>query len=177
MDNVFKEVYLESERIIIRNIIQEDKKDLFELYQDPSINESFLVNRSIEEVSGIIDWYIKHYDINTLETIPIFNLAIIQKNEQKLIGDIGIRNYPKDRTKNELFIMINKNYWNKGYASEATKVFLDYIKNNNLVSTLFGAISPKNIASSKILLKNGFKIMEYNFEDEYMKDFYELKIT
>jgi len=180
MDNIFKNVFLETDRLILRNIVQEDKKDIFELYQDPSLNESFLVDRSMEEISGIIDWYIKHYDINTSENIIIFNLAIIIKNEQKVIGDIGIRNYPKDKSKNEIFILINSNYWNRGYASEATKVFLDYIKKNTLISTIFGALAPRNIASSKILIKNGFEKIEYDYiENEQKKDIdiYELKIT
>ena len=74
----------------------------------------------------------------------------------------------------EIFYFINSKYWNNGYVSEAINEFLNYIKNNKLVSTLIGSVVQGNIASIKILIKNGFKKIEY--KDEYKRDYYELKL-
>jgi ribosomal-protein-alanine N-acetyltransferase len=132
---------------------------------------------SIEENSEIIDWFIYQYDYNTLKNIPKFPLAIILKNEQKLIGDIGIGHYSNDKSKMEIFYFINSNYWNNGYVSEAVKVFLKYVKEHKLVTSLIGAVVPENIASIKILIKNGFqKIGNDYIEDNHKREIYELKI-
>jgi ribosomal-protein-alanine N-acetyltransferase len=74
----------------------------------------------------------------------------------------------------EIFYFINSHCWNKGYTTEAVKIFLAYIKENKLVSSLIGTIMPRNIASSKILINNGFKKIVNEYNDE--RDIYEIKI-
>jgi len=74
----------------------------------------------------------------------------------------------------EIFYFINPQYWNKGYVSEAAEVFLKYAKENKLVSSLIATVVPHNIASIKILLKNGFEKIDY--KDDLNRNVYELKL-
>ena len=175
-NNMFKNVILETDRLILRNFTQEDKNEFYIITRDPKIYETLPEDHiySLEEISEIIDWFIYQYNNNIPENIPKYSLAIVLKDEQKIIGDIGIGQYSNDRTKTEIFYFINSKYWNKGYVSEATNVFLNHVKINKLVHTLIGTVVPKNIASKKILIKNGFKEIKHEYNDE--RDMYELKI-
>ena len=173
-ENLFKNVYLESSRIFLRNFTYNDKKDFFDISRDPKIYETLPEDHmySLEEISEIIDWFIYQYDQNKIGNIPKFTLGIFLKNTNELIGDIGIGYYSLDNTKMEIFFFINSKYWNKGYVSEAVKIFLNYIKENKLVTSLIGIVVPNNIASSKILLNNGFKKIIHEYHDK--RDMYEL---
>ena len=48
-----------------------------------------------------------------------------------------------------------KEFWNKGYANEIAKAQIDFIKHNFKNASIFATVHPKNIASQKILLKQG----------------------
>jgi len=48
--------------------------------------------------------FINQYDNNTLQNIPKFPLAIILKEGNKLIGNIGIGHYSNDKSKMEIFL-------------------------------------------------------------------------
>jgi RimJ/RimL family protein N-acetyltransferase len=179
INNLFKNIILETDRLILRNFVKEDKDDFYIISRDPKIYETLPEDHmySMDEISEIIDWFIYQYDNNTLKNIPKFPLAIILKNEQKLIGDIGIGHYSNDKSKMELFYFINSNYWNNGYVSEAVKIFLKYVKENELAISLLGTVVSKNIASIKILMKNGFQKMGTDYiEDNHKREIYELKI-
>ena len=175
-NNVFKNVLIETDRLVLRNFTYEDKNEFYSITRDPKLYETLPEDHmySMDEISEIIDWFISQYDNNTIENIPKFPLAIILKNGQRLIGDIGIGQYSHDKSKMEIFYFINPEYWQKGYVSEAVDYFLKYVMNNKLASALIGTVVPHNIASIKILLKNGFEKIEY--EDNHKRNVYELKI-
>jgi ribosomal-protein-alanine N-acetyltransferase len=170
--NVFKNVFLLTDRLILRNFTHDDKNEFYSITRDPKIYETLPEDHmySMDEISEIIDWFVYQYDNNKPDNIPKFPLAIILKNEQKMIGNIGIGHYSYDKSKKEIFYFINSKYWNKGYTSEAVEMFLQYVKDNKLASSLIGAVVPQNTASSKILIKNGFKKIGY----ENNKEVYEL---
>jgi ribosomal-protein-alanine N-acetyltransferase len=177
---VFKNVFIKTDRLILRNFTHKDKNDFYSITRDQKLYETLPEDHmySFDEISEIIDWFIYQYDNNTLGNIPKFPLAIILKENNKLIGNVGIGHYSLDKSKMEIFYFVNSNFWNKGYVSEAIDIFLKYIKKNKLVTSLIGTVVPKNIASAKILIKNGFQKIEYNhIIDEYKRDVYELKIN
>ena len=175
-NNIFKDILLETNRLILRNFNNEDKNEFFKITRDPLIYETLPEDHmySKNEISEIIDWFIHQYNMNSLGNILKFPLAIILKNEQILIGDIGIGQYSMDKSKMEILYFINSKYWNKKYMTEALDVFLKYVKDHKLVSSLIGTIVPKNIASSKLLIKNGFIKIKHDYND--IRDMYELKI-
>jgi RimJ/RimL family protein N-acetyltransferase len=173
---VFKSVILKTERLILRNFVKEDKGSFYKITQDPKIYETLPEDHmySEEEISEIIDWFIEQYDNNTLENIPKFPLAIVLKDENKIIGNIGIGKYSNDQEKIEIFYFLNSQYWNKRYVTEAVDEFLRYIKDNKLVPSLIGVVVPSNIASKKILTNNGFKKIDHKYNDN--REMYELKL-
>ena len=171
--SLFENVEIHTERLKLRCFINTDKEDFYSILQDPVLYKTLpndhMYNR--EEVNEIIDWFLEKYKENTIENIEKFTLAIILKEENRIIGDIGIGKYSKDETKTEFFYFINSRYWNRGIVSEAARVFLEYIQINELAKELIADVVIGNTASCRILEKNGFVIKEKEASNVFIRVF------
>jgi ribosomal-protein-alanine N-acetyltransferase len=171
------DISINSERLLLRNFITEDKEEFHKILQDPEIYktlpEDHMYNEN--EVSQMLDWFIETYGINRKGNVVKIPLAIILKSTNQLIGDIGIGQFSFDESKTEIFYFINSKYWGNGYVSEAMKVFMEYIYKLKIADYLVASVVPINTASQRILLKNGFSEIEntYNNHDKI----YELRLT
>lgn len=107
-----------------------------------------------------------------------YNLAIIDKEKDKIIGNIGLMNINVINRTAELGIFIgDKDYLSKGYGSEAIMLILDfgfnYLNLNNIMLKVFAF----NKRAIKAYEKCGFKIFgtwkECNyFNGEYVDVIY-----
>lgn len=83
--------------------------------------------------------------------------ALITKENGKFIGLCGLLEQTVDNQKElEIGYHILPSYWNMGYATEATKAFMNYAKDNALRDSLISIIDVKNIKSQRVAEKNGF---------------------
>lgn len=81
----------------------------------------------------------KIYDRTINEFIGLGHLTLDEKNNE--VAEIGY--------------MIKPEHWGKGYGGEIAKVLINRAKKSEL-TTLKAIIDPDNIASRKILIKQGF---------------------
>ena len=173
---VFKDVRIATPRLVLRAFRHDDKDTFYSLIQDPQIYrtmpEDHMYNR--EEVGEIVDYFIHCYGVNRVNNVPKFSLAIVLRECGEMIGDVGIGHYSKDPQRTEIFYFLNSRYWNRGFASEAARAFLNYVRRNWIVEKLIGTVVPGNEASARILEKNGFRRIEHSYDDE--REFYELQI-
>lgn len=88
--------------------------------------------------------------------------AIIVNN--KIIGSIGSKGKPDKDGMIEIGYGIAACYENKGYTTEAVSLFCKYFFSNKLVQAIKACTDLSNIASQRILIKNGFKYS--GIEDE-----------
>ena len=88
------------------------------------------------------------------------NYAIIDLYTNELIGSCGFMNLDQLNQSAEVGIFIgNKNYWNKGYGTEALQVLLDYgFKALNLHNVML-CVFPFNERAIKSYEKTGFKLI------------------
>ena len=86
---------------------------------------------------------LRQYDNSALEAYP----------SQRMIGTVGVIRQPP-----ELGYMMHPDFWGKGYASEAVQLFLQfYWQLRPDVQSIIAKVDPDNVASIKILVKNGFR--------------------
>jgi len=149
MDNIF---YLETERLIIRTFNENDVKDAYEYLSDKNVMEYIEPIMTYESVVS----FIKKAGIkNKL----IF--AIILKNNGKLIGHLIFHEYG-NKNIYELGWIINKNYWNNGYAKEAGKEIIKYGFDILKLEKIIGETEENNIKSIVLLEKLGMKLIGKN---------------
>lgn len=156
--------YLETDRLILREIVAEDVDGMFELDSDKEVHK-YLGNNPImskEEAAKGIDFIRQQYTENN-----IGRWAVVKKNSNEFIGWAGLK-LIKETTNNhidyyDLGYRLIKTFWGMGYATEAAKASLTYGFNTLNLPEIFAIADCNNTGSNKILTKIGLKHEEVFF--------------
>ncbi len=145
---------LKTDRLYIRPIKLDDKELIFE-YRSDSITNKYQgwIPKTIDDVIEFIGKVAKNINIaNTW-----FQLVILEKETNTLIGDIGIHFLDMENKQTEIGCTLNKNFQAKGYATEALKGVITYLFNNLQKHRITTSIDPGNINSIKLVERLGFR--------------------
>jgi ribosomal-protein-alanine N-acetyltransferase len=171
--------YIETERLILRDIQETDLEGIFELDSNPLVHQ-YLGNNPIktkENAGEIIQFIQQQYN-----NLGIGRFAAIEKSSGDFIGWSGLKlNTGKKEALNgktefyDIGYRFIPRYWGKGYASESAIATLDFGVNKLNIEIICGAAEIENIASNKVLQKIGLKfINKFDFEG-VQANWYELK--
>ena len=167
---------LETDRLILREMLVSDAEALFEMDNNPKVHQ-YLSNKpltDISEVHSYIQLVREQYIQNN-----IGRFVVVLKETNKLMGWAGLK-YNTEMVNNKIHFYdigyrLNEKFWGKGYSSEASFAWLDYGFNEIKIEILEAAAQTDNIASNKILQKIGLKMTEQYLEDGVSWNWYELK--
>ena len=135
---------LETERLIIRPIQRDDKVNILEYRSDIETNKyQGWIPETIEDVELFVNGIAKQ--INISETW--FQFVIIKKENQKIIGDLGVHFFDKQNQQVEIGCTLNKNFHNKGYATEAVRRVIDFLFIELKKHRIIASIDPQNKSS------------------------------
>ena len=82
--------------------------------------------------------------------------AICLKDGDVYIGNVQLTDIKEGKAEFHIFIGA-KEYWGKGFATEATKLIIDYAKNELRLNGLYLWVNPQNKSAVKVYSKCGFK--------------------
>lgn len=152
---------IETERLILRNLHQDDKNDLFEIRSNPATMQYIPrpLAKTVDDASQVITMILSFTSKN--ERI---NWAITEKGTNKLIGLIGYVNFKHESYRAEIGYVLNPNFTGKGIAQEALKAIVDYGFNVINLHSIEAIIHTHNQASIKLIEKSGF-VKEAHFKD------------
>ena len=94
-------------------------------------------------------------------------MHLIRDSQGAMVGRINLSVLENDQKTAELGYRIGENYTNLGYASEAVRLVLDKAFNNYGLNRIIAGTATDNLASKRVLLKNGFtfsKIIENDLQ-------------
>ena len=158
---------LETERLLIRPITIEDKNEIFAYRRDKETNKyQGWIPETIEEVEVFIDKISKQ--INIAETW--FQFVIVNKECNKIIGDIGIHFIDKANQQTEIGCTLNKDFQNKGFATEALKNVIDYLFNELNKHRIIASIDPENKSSIRLVERLGFRKEAHFIQSLFIND-------
>jgi uncharacterized protein (TIGR00290 family) len=159
---------IETERLYLRELVLEDAKELSKVLSDPESMQFYPEPFSREKVERWIEWNITNY-----KTYNHGLWAVILKDGEKLIGDCGITMQKiEDDTVPEIGFHIIKDYWNKGYATEAALACKQFAFEVMNYPSVFSYTTIRNIASQKVAEKIGmqpYKVFEKNEEEQIVQ--------
>lgn len=148
---------LETERLILRPFALDDLDDLFEY-------------ASIDGVGERAGWSHHQNKEKSLEILNSFikedkTFAIVLKEENKVIGSLGVEKYTRtdelpelnDYIGRELGYVLSKPYWGKGLMPEAVKRVIDYLFDELEYDFLVCGYFDFNAQSKRVQEKCGFK--------------------
>ncbi|MBK8581769.1 MAG: GNAT family N-acetyltransferase [Flavobacteriales bacterium] len=171
-------IFVETERLILRELEYTDENDLFEMDSDPEVH-LFIENnpvKSIDEITKVIEMLKVQYKEN-----GIARWAVVDKLTNECVGWSGLKYFKQPLNHHndfyELGYRFKKKHWGKGFATESSNAILDYGFKNLNTDTIFAIADPKNVNSKKVLTKLGFDYQEtFDYEGD-PTEWFELKKT
>lgn len=155
--NTIKNMRIETERLIIKPYLKEDLIECFNLMQDKELfNYLDMEFMTFEEYKGLFDWLILSYEKGFDEDFK-YSFNITLKEGGKHIGWCGVGGVNFDRSHKEIYYLIGRDYWGKGYAKEAAKGMLEYSFNVIQLNEVVAMCKNENIASKKVIEYMGLR--------------------
>lgn len=161
-----KKTIIETERLIMREFEETDLDSYVEIISNENVYK-WLGQRNkktTEDAKSIIDYFMKEFSKNG---IGVF--AVISKESGKLIGQAGVK-YIREFDAIEYIYALDYREWNKGYATEMGKSFMENFKTYYPNTKLIAITYPDNMKSRKVLSKLGF-------ESKGQKEIFETKLV
>ena len=148
-------IYLETERLILREIVPEDVEAFFAMDSNPEvvkyvgIQPLTDISQSAEMIKSIRNQYTEN---------GIGRWAVIRKEDGKLVGWSGlklIKEINNHQNIHDLGYRFTPEYWGKGYATEGAKAVLDYGFNQISLPEIVSFTVPMNLRSIRVMEKIG----------------------
>lgn len=164
---------LVSKEIVLREFQEYDISDIIECMNDPKVTK-FLGNYSYpyrhENAQAFVSASRKQASEKPRKN---YHLAVKQKLHNKVIGGVYLRvintNFPPLTA--ELTYWLNKNYWQRGFASQASQIIIEYAFSVLDMQRIKLAIDSKNSASLRLAQRLGFQeTLDYGFSRVYCLD-------
>jgi len=160
---------IESERLLLRPIQIEHAVEVFEYRSDADTNRfQNFIPQTIQDVEAFIGNSSKAFN----HPGSWFQLVIIEKHTNKVIGDLGLHFFGQENLQVELGCTLSKKYQGKGYASEAMKMTIGYLFGKYNKHRIIASVDPDNEKSIKLLERTGFKKEAHFRESLFFKGFW-----
>lgn len=145
---------IHTERLFLRPIQTTDKEALFYYRSDAQTNAyQSWIPKTMEEAESFIDK--NQAEFNTPETW--FQLVLIEKTSNTLIGDLGIHFMDAQNKQCELGCTLDKHWQSKGYAREAMTAVISYLFNELDKHRIIASVDPGNGPSIRMMEGLGFR--------------------
>ena len=154
---------LETERLFLRRVTAADINEIFALRSNPKTMK-YIPRPLVSNIDEALA-HIKMID-DKIEKNEGINWVITLKGSSKMIGLIGHYRLQPENHRCEIGYMILPEYNGKGITTEATKVVLEYGFDDLQMHSIEAVIDPENIASERVLQKNGFVKEAHILENE-----------
>ena len=154
---------LETERLFLRRINENDAEEVLALRGNPEIMK--YIPRPLAKTKEDALERIAMIEEKIESNIGI-NWGITIKGSDKIIGIIGHYRIQPENHRAEIGYMSLPEYNGKGYITEAIKAVVEYGFEEMNLHSIEAVIDPDNIASEKVLQKNGFVKEAHILENE-----------
>lgn len=162
-------MYLETERLIVRQYMINDIDELFRIMSDIRVH-TYTKDKNNPWDEQRTEKYIKFMMEKDFKTLDCFHGAVIEKESNQLIGLCGLNPYKANEP--EIEFKIGVPYWGKGYATELGKQIIKDSFATTDIKGIYGMAQPENIASRRVLEKIGMKYLGNQIFRNHEDSFY-----
>ncbi|GAB2188851.1 GNAT family N-acetyltransferase [Sessilibacter sp. MAH1] len=155
-------VVIETQRLILRNWLDSDKKDFFEINSNKDVMEFFPSIYTQKQSDDLLE---KMRDLISRNGWGFWACQI--KSTNQLIGFVGLNNpdYPLPFSPcTEIGWRLNKKFWYNGYASEAARAVLQYAFDELKLEQVVSFTVKSNIRSIAVMERIGMQFSGTTFQ-------------
>lgn len=151
------DINIKTERLLLRQFQMDDVEDMLANWiADPRVQGEYgePTYEASLNVIKLLDMWIQNYD-----EVPSYRWAIVLNETNVCIGQIGFCCIYLDDRIAEVEYCIGREFWNKGYASEALNAVIKHTFDNTDFVKLEAFYRNKNVKSGGVLRKANMKIV------------------
>jgi RimJ/RimL family protein N-acetyltransferase len=158
---------LTTRRLVLRDFRESDWEAVREYQSDPCyLRFNPWTERTEAEVRAFVQRFL---DQQSEEPRTRFQLALVLKEEDRLIGNCGIRVHDPALREAEIGYEIAPRHWGKGYATEAASEILRFGFEELELHRITAWCVAENLASARVLEKIGMRPEGHLREKEFFK--------
>ncbi|WP_394822934.1 GNAT family N-acetyltransferase [Pendulispora albinea] len=159
---------LETERLVLRDYEDGDHVAVHVFESDPEVLRYQTRGISpLEETRAFID-KVRAESLATPRRL--FELAVVSREDQTLIGRAGIVVRRPEHAEAELFYAFRRDRWGRGYAAEAAQAMVDFGFGRLELHRIYADTDPRNVASMRVAEKVGMQREGLLREKWFIKD-------
>jgi len=157
---------LETERLLLRRITQQDAADIFDLYSLEEVVRFINIEAlsKPEQAEGLI----ARYDELNASGAGI-RWGAFTTEEGKLIGTCGFHDWDARRFRAEISYDLSPTSWGQGYMREALHTILDYGFHKMNLRRVEALVDPADSRSQNLLTGLGFHLEGVLREHDFIK--------
>ncbi|MFD2117197.1 GNAT family N-acetyltransferase [Paenibacillus yanchengensis] len=143
-------MYLQTERLIIRDFQVSDWQDVYSYTSNPIVMKYIPEGVFTEQQA---EQFVKEQQSKGK---PADKFAVVLKDREQLVGHLSFERYFGDHTY-EIGWVFHPSYYNKGYATEAAQAVIAYGFQQLNLHRIVATCQPENPASYKVMEKIGMR--------------------
>lgn len=146
---------IETERLILRRFVVQDAQDMYNNWATDTKTTKFLpwkTHENVEFTRALLTDYTDNYKNDN-----VYNWVIEVKEENKIIGSIGVVRINELNFSCEVGYCISSEFWNKGITTEAMRAVIDYLFKEVGFNRIVALYDTNNQASGKVMIKSNMQ--------------------
>jgi len=147
---------LETPRLLLREFAADDWPAVLAYQSDPRYLRYYAwESRTAEQARAFVQMFV---DQQREEPRTRYQLAVTLRATGELIGNCGIRRAAADSHEAEIGYELSPDQWGRGYATEAVAAILRFGFDTLRVHRVAAWVVAENVASARVLAKNGLRL-------------------
>lgn len=151
----------ETERLILRCFTDKDADAIFAMRSDPEFMRFIKQPETRQQAVGWMQMVSHYWKFDNYGY-----WAVVLKETNETIGWSGTWNLFETNEK-EIGFAIAKEFWGRGYATEAAMVALNYSFENRDATRVVALAMPENLSSRRVMKKLGMQLEEQKYFRSY----------
>jgi ribosomal-protein-alanine N-acetyltransferase len=144
-----------TENCLLRRVGTGDANTVFEIFSNPDVIRYWdhVAWEDLSEATKFIR------DAHTgFAEYKHFHWCVCKKDTGNIVGICALRDYSQDHKTIEILYALLPKYWGQGITSEIIPKVVEFGFNSLDLNRIHATTEPRNAASTKVLLNNGFKL-------------------
>jgi RimJ/RimL family protein N-acetyltransferase len=158
---------LETLRLRLRDFKKTDWKAVHEYARDTDVSRFMIWGPNTQEQT--IVFVDSTLESQTRKPRLTFDLAVILRDTNQLIGSAGIRLIPEDPEQGAIGYVYHKKYWGQGFATEACRELIKFGFKDLKLHRIFATCDRENTGSANVLRKSGMRQEGHFVKDKKIK--------